>query len=168
MRVGGVARADEQGMQLRGEPSPAPAAEPRGGPEGHGGVDAADERGRVVAEREAEGGEEERGGDARVAVAAAGEEVGVGLEEVARGGEAREQGEHPVEIRGQRWQRRRRRRHALRGGRRRWAVGFDGARAIVGARGFTRFPFFSLFGPMGFRKINAVLGWKPVVSTVLG
>lgn len=35
-----------------------------------------------------------------MAVAAAGEEVGVGLEEVARGGEAREQGEHPVEIRG--------------------------------------------------------------------
>ena len=61
-----------------------------------------------VAGREAEGREEERGEEARVAVAAAGEEEGVRLEELARGGDAREEGEHAVERRGQR----RRRRHA--------------------------------------------------------
>ena len=61
-----------------------------------------------VAGREAEGREEERGEEARVAVAAAGEEEGVRLEELARGGDAREEGEHAVERRGQR----RRRQHA--------------------------------------------------------
>ena len=56
----------------------------------------------VGAEREAEGGEEERGEQARVAVAAAREEEGVGLQELARGGDAGEEGEHAVVRRGQR------------------------------------------------------------------
>lgn len=67
----------------------------RGGPEVYRGVYAAEERGGVVAGllrvgHEAEGGEEERGKEARVAVAAAGEEEGVRLQEVPLGGEARE------------------------------------------------------------------------------
>ena len=64
-----------------------------------------------VAGREAEGREEERAEEARVAVAAAGEEEGVRLEELAWGGDALEEGEHAVERRGQR-----RRRHAGGGG----------------------------------------------------
>lgn len=86
--VGGhVAGAEEQGVQLRAEEAPAEEMrrEARCGPEVHRGVYAAEERGGVVAGllrvgHEAEGGEDERGNETRVAVAAAGEEEGVRLQ----------------------------------------------------------------------------------------
>ena len=86
--VGGhVAGAEEQGVELRAEEAPAEEMrrEARGGPEVYRGVYAAEERGGVIAGllrvgHEAEGSEEERGKETRVAVAAAGEEEGVRLQ----------------------------------------------------------------------------------------
>ena len=82
-----MAGAEEQGVQLRAEEAPAEEMrrEARGGPEVYRGVYAAEERGGVVAGllrvgHEAEGGEDERGKETRVAVAAAGEEEGVRLQ----------------------------------------------------------------------------------------
>ena len=61
----------DEGVELRAEGA-TQVGDPGGGVEGYGGLDTAEEGERVGAEREAEGGEEERGKEARVAVAAAG------------------------------------------------------------------------------------------------